>query len=351
MMTDVCIQNNETTMTFENEQSNNPRHTISIDAYNNEELTNQFQTKEVNLNGEETLGQKQVIVRMDAHSDNTLVNSMETNNQIVETIRNRSDTTTRNMSENNRGDPSPFEGYNDEPILPLSKACAPLTKIIHNLSFYVQMALEETPEKPPDSLTIDESAALRLYTIEWEGPHRSLYSMLNYTLKQAKRQNLLPYFKYLKLFLTALVKLPCQPPLTVWRGVTKDLSAEFPPGTPVTWWSFSSATTELAVLENNMYLGNSGSRTLFSVEAINGRTIQAHSHFGTENEILLLPGTHMVVQSLFSPAPDLHIIHLKQEIPKETLLQPPFQGTLNSFNHIFETNSMSTLRCTDLSQN
>ena len=67
----------------------------------------------------------------------------------------------------------------------------------------------------------------------------------------------------MKLFITALVKLPCVPPLTVWRGVTKDLSTEFSPGTPVTWWSFSSCTTELTVLENNMYLGDSGSRTLF----------------------------------------------------------------------------------------
>ncbi|CAF4952617.1 unnamed protein product, partial [Rotaria magnacalcarata] len=34
------------------------------------------------------------------------------------------------------------------------------------------MALDETPQTPPDGLTIDESAAVRLYTIEWDGPHR-----------------------------------------------------------------------------------------------------------------------------------------------------------------------------------
>ncbi|CAF4916861.1 unnamed protein product [Rotaria sp. Silwood2] len=77
-----------------------------------------------------------------------------------------------------------------------------------------------------------------------------------------------------------------------------------------------------------MYLGNSGDRTLFSVEAINGRTIRNHSHFVTEDEILLLPGTYMIVQSQLNPAPDLHIIHLKQIIPKEVLLKPPFKGIL-----------------------
>ncbi|CAF4419974.1 unnamed protein product, partial [Adineta steineri] len=44
----------------------------------------------------------------------------------------------------------------------------------------------------------------------------------------------------MKLFLTALAKLPCVPPSTVWRGVTKNVSANFSPGTPVIWWAFSS---------------------------------------------------------------------------------------------------------------
>ena len=222
----------------------------------------------------------------------------------------------------------PIVGYAAELLLPLVKACAPLDSIIHNISHHVQVALQETPEEPTNDLTIDESAAIRLYTMEWEEPYRSLYSMLNHTLKKGTREELRPYFKFLKLFMTALVKLPCEPPLTVWRGVTKNLSADFPPGTPVTWWSFSSCTTALTVLENNLYLGNTGERTLFSVEVINARTIQQHSYFVTEDEILLLPGTHMIVQSQFSPAPDLHIIHLKQVEPEETLIEPPFEGNL-----------------------
>ena len=198
------------------------------------------------------------------------------------------------------------------------------------------MALNETPQEPPDGLTIDESAAIRLYTIEWAKPHPSLYSMLNRALRNTDREELRPYFKYMKLFLTALVKLPCLPPSVVWRGVTRDMSADFPPDTIVTWWSFSSCTTQLPVLNNNMYLGNVGERTLFSVEVINARTVRDHSHFVTEDEVLLLPGTQMVVQSQLSPAPDLHVIHLKQLIPKEVLLEPPFEGILNIFNQILQ---------------
>jgi hypothetical protein len=258
------------------------------------------------------------------------------NPRFVETVSVEHQLPIKNIANDITVDPGPITEYADEPLLPLSKACAPLTDILHNLSFYVQMALDETPEEPPDGLTIDESAAIRLYTIEWDKPHRSLYSMLNRTLKKDNREQLRPYFKYMKLFLTALAKLPSVPQLTIWRGVTKNMSADFSPGTVVTWWAFSSCTITLTVLENNMYLGNTGNRTLFSVDAINGRTIHSHSHFVTEDEILLLPGTRMIVQSQLSPAPDLHIIHLKQIIPDEVLLKPPFEGTLNIFNHFFK---------------
>ena len=233
-------------------------------------------------------------------------------------------------------DPGPVVGYAEMPVLPLAKACAPLDNMIYNLWFYVKLALDGTEEVPANGLTVDESAAIRLYTIEWPRPHRSLYSMLNYTLKSGNRVALQPYLKYLKLFLTALAKLKCIPPQTVWRGVTKDLSADFPPGTVVTWWSFSSCTTTMTVLNSDLYLGNTGSRTLFSAESINGRTIREHSQYTGEDEILLLPGTQMIVQSQLNPAPDLHIIHLKQVIPKETLLELPFKGTQNIFHLLFK---------------
>ncbi|CAF3404185.1 unnamed protein product [Rotaria socialis] len=280
------------------------------------------------LNGDETLDQNQVPTVL--KDSNLTTDSCMKNNQRVVENPTQEVLNIKNTFNEMSTDIGPVVGYANEPLLPLFKACAPLNEILHNMSFYVQLALHETPEQPPDGLTIDESAAIRLYTIEWEAPHRSLYSMLNHTLKMASREELRPYFKYLKIFVTALAKLPCNPPATVWRGVTKDLSEQFPPETLVTWWAFTSCTTNLTVLENNMYLGNAGSRTLFSVEAINGRSVRAHSHFDTEDEILLLPGTHMIVQSQVSPAPDLHIVHLKQIIPEEVLLESPFEGITNN---------------------
>jgi hypothetical protein len=279
----------------------------------------------VEFNGENINDQMHESMFIEDADEKTNDSSRTKHERTVGTISEQSQLQTQSVTDQ-KEPTEPILEYADEPLLSLAEACAPLKDILHDLDVYVAMALDETPEEPPDKLTVDESAAIRLYTIEWSGGHRSLYSMLNYTLKTQDREFLRPYFRYMKLFLSALVKLPCVPPCTVWRGVTKDLSAEFPPGTPVTWWAFSSCTTELTVLENNMYLGDTGSRTLFSVEVINGRTIRSHSHFVTEDELLLVPGTYMIVQSLFSPAAGLHIIHLKQEIPEELLLAPPFEG-------------------------
>jgi hypothetical protein len=252
--------------------------------------------------------------------------SITKNHRVIECINEEPNLSFMNINNSSNVELGPIVGYAQEPLLPLSKACAPLIDIVKNISFYVQIALDNTSELPPDGLTIDESAAIRLYTMEWKESHQSLYSMLNRTLKYSDRKQLKPYFKYMKLFITALAKLPCVPPSTIWRGVTKDISAEFPPGTSVTSWSFLSCTNELTVLENNLYLGNSGNRTLFSIEAINCRTIRAHSEFITEDEVLLLPGTQMIVQSQLMPASDLHIIHVKQIKPNEMLLESPFEG-------------------------
>ena len=206
----------------------------------------------------------------------------------------------------------PIIGYAQEPLLPLVDACIPLLKIVSNISEYVLVALSETPVVPSDGLSRDESASIRLYTMEWSDGERSLYRVLNKTLKSTDRTELRPWFKYLKLFLTALVKLPCAPPQTVWRGVRYIVTDGFDHGAQITWWPFSSCTKTLTVLENETYLGTSGKRTLFSIEVFNGRNIRAHSHFNDEDEILLLPGTFMEVQSQMRTAPDLVIIHLKQ---------------------------------------
>ncbi|CAF1250620.1 unnamed protein product [Rotaria magnacalcarata] len=143
----------------------------------------------------------------------------------------------------------------------------------------------------------------------------SLYQHLNRTLRQPDRSELRPWFDYLKLFLTALAKLPPTPVGVSWRGVHEDQSGAYPKGAKFPWWRFSSCTTSLDILESDIYMGKVGKRTLFSIESFDGRRVSNYSDYPTEDDILLLPGTYFEVISQLNPAQDLWIIHLKQQMP------------------------------------
>lgn len=100
-----------------------------------------------------------------------------------------------------------IKGYEKEPLLCLEQACEPLFKILDELHDNIRIAIENS-RNPPDGLSQDESASIHLYTMEWEDSNDSLYAVLNRTLRTPERQMLRPWFRYLKLFLTALFKLP-----------------------------------------------------------------------------------------------------------------------------------------------
>ncbi|CAF1101953.1 unnamed protein product [Didymodactylos carnosus] len=215
----------------------------------------------------------------------------------------------------------PIEGYQDMPLMSLEEAIKPLEILIPKLSAKVWVA-KENCQNPTDGLNCEESSAIQLYTFEWYPMTRSFYYILNRTLRSEDRQQLIPWFAYLKLFLSALFKLPSVRG-TIWRGVKTDLSTKYPKGIRCTWWGVSSCTDSIEILQSEQYLGKTGARTLFSIECTQGKVIKDHSYFKTENEIILLPGTYLEVISQLELADDLHIIQLKQIEPPFELLQPP----------------------------
>lgn len=102
----------------------------------------------------------------------------------------------------------PISGYELEPLLPLEEACKPLEDILdHELKQNIITSKMNTVEGE-NGLTHDESASIHLYTMEWDVHEHSLYVILNRTLRLSDRGKLRPWFKYLKLFLTAFFKLP-----------------------------------------------------------------------------------------------------------------------------------------------
>lgn len=102
----------------------------------------------------------------------------------------------------------PISGYEKEPLVPLRLACQPLKGILNDeLDKFMKQALDNC-KTPKDGLTQDESASIYLYTTEWTIREKSLYYVLNATLRDENRDKLRPWQSYLKLFLTAFYKLP-----------------------------------------------------------------------------------------------------------------------------------------------
>ena len=102
----------------------------------------------------------------------------------------------------------PITGYEREPLLSIEEACAPLEDVLdHELRQNISIAKINSAE-PKYGLTSDEAAAIHLYTMEWDEHENSLYFVLNKTLRVADRTKLRPWFKYLKLLLTGIFKLP-----------------------------------------------------------------------------------------------------------------------------------------------
>jgi hypothetical protein len=215
----------------------------------------------------------------------------------------------------------PIEGYEKMPLVSLKEAVSSIDTSIHNLKTMIWTA-ERNSENPSDGLTSDESASIHLYTMEWPEGHESFYKLLNQKLRSEKRRDLTSWHSYLKLFLTALHKLPSLRK-TVWRGICGDVSHLY--RKDYIWWGASSCTETMAVMEK--FLGRSGLRTIFMIDCINGKSIQSHSFCKDENEILLMPGTYLSVIDKCKPADDLYIIHLREETPPCQLVASPFDSS------------------------
>lgn len=214
----------------------------------------------------------------------------------------------------------PIHGYENMPLVSLEDAVLPLISLLPRIQTYVDVAKARYDQMPADGLTMDQSASIMLYTMDWEPQEQCLYIVLNATLRAEDRHKLKPWFSYLKLILSGLALLRSAP-CTVYRGVNKDLSSEYIKGKSFIWWGFSSCASSIEVLENDQFLGKTGTRTLFTIECNSGKDISRHSYYRSEVEILILPARQFEVISCLEPGSGLHMIQLKETESSIVLLE------------------------------
>ncbi|CAF1362895.1 unnamed protein product [Adineta ricciae] len=215
----------------------------------------------------------------------------------------------------------PIQGYEKMPIVSLEEAVQPLISSVPQVEQMAWIA-KQNCLNPQHGLTADESAAIMIYTMEWEPNESSFYLILNRTLRSPNRDQLKPWFLYLRLIINALGKLPTTQQ-NVYRGVKLDLSDQYKKDSTVVWWGFSSCTSSIEKLENEQFLGKTGERTFFSIECKSGKSIQSHSYYETEDEVLLFPARQFRVTGCLDQGNGLHHITLKEIDPPFDLLKLP----------------------------
>ncbi|CAM4819725.1 unnamed protein product [Rotaria magnacalcarata] len=222
---------------------------------------------------------------------------------------------------------APIGGYSNVPLVSLEEAVVPLVPILPDVQSHANVAKLKC-KKPADNLTQDESASIMLYTMGWEPLNECLYVVLNDTLRTKNRQEKLPLWcLYLRLFLNALFRLPLLPTIA-YRGVKLDLSRRYIEAETIVWWGFSSCTTSVGVLKSELFLGKTGSGTMFTLQCKSARDISQHSFYPAENEVLLMAATQFKVMGSLDQD-NLHIIQLEETTPPFPLLQPvPIVGLL-----------------------
>ena len=156
-------------------------------------------------------------------------------------------------SEPNRMLP-PIRGYENQPLVSLEQAVEPLHSLVPDVDQMV-WTVKQNCQHPSDDLSSDESASIMLYTLEWMPQQSSFYFVLNQALRSQNRNDLLPWFRFLRLFIFALSKLPSTTRPFLYRGIKMDLSEELPKGKTLIWWAFSSCSSSIEVLEQ--FLGRS----------------------------------------------------------------------------------------------
>lgn len=149
--------------------------------------------------------------------------------------------------------------------------------------------------------------AIHLYTQDWD---ESLFRSLNHTLRNRIRENVKPYFPYIKYLMAGFFLLPgILNGTIVYRGAQCDLSSKYPVGRKFRWWGFSSAIENPDLLAP--LLQSSPALTVFAITCKSGLPIKVYSSTGSD-EILLPFGTEYIVRNVSKPSEHSSLIEIEQ---------------------------------------
>eukprot|EP00930_Biecheleria_cincta_P068955 TRINITY_DN56772_c0_g1_i1.p1 TRINITY_DN56772_c0_g1~~TRINITY_DN56772_c0_g1_i1.p1 ORF type:complete len:471 (-),score=69.27 TRINITY_DN56772_c0_g1_i1:96-1508(-) len=169
-----------------------------------------------------------------------------------------------------------------------------------------------------DTLPVDSVAALMKYAAKDTTP--SFHSELNVRCCRENRMYVRPFLAFLWLLVKTLEMLEPYKGEMVHRGVREALGDQYPKGRKFVWHGPVSATKSISVLSNQRFLGETGDRTIFTIELTQNSARDISRYSSLEGgEVVLPPGCKFEVTAVLSPAQGLTVIRLV-ELPSDHLI-------------------------------
>lgn len=232
-----------------------------------------------------------------------------------------------------------IEGYQHMPLVSLERALEPLKSILPSIQQYARLAKEKC-SNPADGLTCDQSAAIMLLTMRWKPWNQCLSIVLNETLNSFDQTKIHLWFLYLKLVITALIRLPSQK-RTIYRGIQSKVHRQYPKGKNIFWWDFALCTQSLELLQSDRYLNPKQTRTIITLDSYSSKDISRHSFFPTTDMVLLLPGCQFQMIETHKRKHQYYSIQLKEVPSAWTFLQ--CRSYLSQLSEVYRRNSFEFL--------
>lgn len=190
--------------------------------------------------------------------------------------------------------------------LTLDQAVRSISKNVQYLDTLLSQARSLCHDRSADM------AAIRLYVMEWG--KQPLCVLLNDALKSEGEEALKPWLPYLQLFCNGAERLR-KFQGTCWRGTPFNISDRFRSNQKVIWRGINSCSKSLDFILKSC-VGRKG--TLVKINTINSRDFSDGTLDTITQEVILMPGTTLLVKSvgLYSSDNSITLVEL-QEINEE----------------------------------
>jgi len=183
-----------------------------------------------------------------------------------------------------------IDDYKNQPDSSLDSALKPVSSYVDQLDHYIKKAKKYRHFPSEHHLTEDESAAIYLYMNDWGD--RSLYRVLNQILQSDDRTKVKPWLGFLKIFDTALEKLPNVKD-RIWRGLPIDIAEKLQENEELILCSVTSCSLSADVIKSCL----NSSSVLCSIDPLYGKDVCRYTPHANDQEVLLRPGARLRVKS------------------------------------------------------